>query len=626
MTFWAGGPVDWNVDRLADLSKHEDKVRAFCRSRLGNDADAEDAAQDAFIRFLVSPAQIENPEAWLTHAAACAVVDLLRRGWRRRAQFLSERSSSDDTDPCDEVVWRHTAEWMLEQLRPDDRLLLQRLYMDGYSVEQVAVMMGVPPPHVRVMAMRARKRAQRILGTASALVGVPLLLPLLRGLRGALGWARRAADRVAAASRSAADMAAAAPFVDAASSLAAPAATMLVLALISGTAVPTLTPPLVPSPSLAAATAAVPPGSGADGPGAPQSQSGNGATAPALPPDGGLTTDVHNLVSPSSGAPQQYNMFTSMTPSPHYQSDHTVIASGTQVYGCTGSCATIYETRDAGHSWQQLPTTGFTGRTLLLPPDWPADPMMFAVSMAGLEVSRDGHTFTLALPGVNVAAVDPTSAPGQLRLLVGGPAMLWYNTTTGGLTPGPVLPATMTGVTSLFVGAGGAVLASGYEQDPLTLRGEDAVLLRCAPSCVTLDTEPGALALTITPSADVARDGGLIAYSARELLTSNDGGATFRATSLSSADSAMSIEPLGGGALLGIWAEPDGRERLGVVPAAAPTVDTVGAPILGAQPAFFSVIIGLPDRWFVALYFTGAPADLGILCSTDHGAHWVASC
>jgi DNA-directed RNA polymerase specialized sigma24 family protein len=58
---------------------------------LGTNAEAEDAAQDAFTKWQASDrAAIRNPEAWLTSACTRRCIDLLRAVRRRRAQYLGE--------------------------------------------------------------------------------------------------------------------------------------------------------------------------------------------------------------------------------------------------------------------------------------------------------------------------------------------------------------------------------------------------------------------------------------------------------------------------------------------------------------------------------------------------------
>ncbi|TMC47052.1 MAG: hypothetical protein E6J20_20285, partial [Chloroflexi bacterium] len=76
-----------------------------------------------------------------------------------------------------------------------------------------------------------------------------------------------------------------------------------------------------------------------------------------------------NVVSPGSNSPQQDATFNSLTPSPQYQQDNTVYASGSLVTGCyRPSCPVLYRTTDGGAQWSSLPATGFAGGTILLPP------------------------------------------------------------------------------------------------------------------------------------------------------------------------------------------------------------------------------------------------------------------
>src|SRR2546421_12443842 len=93
-----------------DTSSGEDFVRAFNEVRaelvstlffvLGNHDDAQDAAQDAFLKCWRSRAQlpeVRNVRAWIFRVGLNTAKDLQRSAWRRRAKPLTNSAGLNDT-------------------------------------------------------------------------------------------------------------------------------------------------------------------------------------------------------------------------------------------------------------------------------------------------------------------------------------------------------------------------------------------------------------------------------------------------------------------------------------------------------------------------------------------------
>jgi RNA polymerase sigma-70 factor (ECF subfamily) len=144
------------------FEKYAPAVRRFCLSRTTTESDAEDAVQDTFLRFLRrTEGDINNLEAWLIRAASYACRDLYRRPTH---QELGEAPGLDtEVDPEAIALGELWTSDLLVRLRPEDRELLMRLYVGGWSAVQIAASLNVPPSTVRVMALRARRRAREVL-------------------------------------------------------------------------------------------------------------------------------------------------------------------------------------------------------------------------------------------------------------------------------------------------------------------------------------------------------------------------------------------------------------------------------------------------------------------------------
>jgi hypothetical protein len=349
---------------------------------------------------------------------------------------------------------------------------------------------------------------------------------------------------------------------------------------------------------------------------------------PTPPPGSGPGTVVGNVLSPNPAPPQEYAQFSSMSPSPDYSNDHTILASGAVLYGCSGSCFAIYRTTDSGHSWQHMSSQGFSGGRLLLSPHFPDDHIVFAVNASGVQESdNSGASFRPIVPTVTVAALAPDSPSGAPRLLLGNQPLAWYS--GGTFQPGPVLPVALTDVSDVAFGAAGAILVSGIEQDPLASTGGDSVIVRCAPGCAVTAAYPGEAGMTFAEPPSPA-DHSVAAFNKQRVSASSDGGQTFTTQRLQLSGIPLSVAPFPGYAqnrslLLG-WSGANGAFGIGVSHDAGASVQQVS---LSGLPTGFSLsaLRVAPDgRWFATLTTPDAQGDFGIRCSTDQGATWAHAC
>ncbi|BCI52014.1 RNA polymerase sigma factor SigJ [Mycolicibacterium litorale] len=133
----------------------------------GTLADAEDAVQDAWLRWQGSGAEIADLRAWLTTVVSRLSLDRLRSAAHRRetyvGQWLPEPvvTSFDGTDPLAAVVAaddaRFAAMVVLERLNPDQRVAF--VLHDGFALPftEIADVLGVTPAAARQLASRARR-------------------------------------------------------------------------------------------------------------------------------------------------------------------------------------------------------------------------------------------------------------------------------------------------------------------------------------------------------------------------------------------------------------------------------------------------------------------------------------
>ena len=155
----------------------------LCYRLLGSIADAEDATQETYARWLrlsdAERGQIRHPKAWLMTAASRICLDLLGSARARREQYWGEwlpepvpngglwTSQSDDgrgADPADRVSLDESVSMavliVLESMTPAERVAFVLHDVFQYSFDEVAEIVGRSPEAARKLASTARKRVR----------------------------------------------------------------------------------------------------------------------------------------------------------------------------------------------------------------------------------------------------------------------------------------------------------------------------------------------------------------------------------------------------------------------------------------------------------------------------------
>ena len=134
---------------------------ALCRTQ--NAADAEDVYQDVFLRFFQQESadwDSERTKAWLLRATVNRCADIHRFRLRRPVLALEDiPEMARPTDDRAEELWDAVAH-LPEKLRTAVHLH----YAEGYSTEEIAVLLEVPPATVRTRLHRARRQLKDLLG------------------------------------------------------------------------------------------------------------------------------------------------------------------------------------------------------------------------------------------------------------------------------------------------------------------------------------------------------------------------------------------------------------------------------------------------------------------------------
>lgn len=146
------------------LRRHERAVLGLCRRMLGNNGEAEEAAQDVFFKFYRSLSRFDTDRAvepWLFRITWNACRDRLR-GRRPSVELMA----SDATIAPQAVPALLLAELRqaIERLPDRERAALLLREVDGLETAEVAERLGSTPVTVRTHISRARARLRGWLG------------------------------------------------------------------------------------------------------------------------------------------------------------------------------------------------------------------------------------------------------------------------------------------------------------------------------------------------------------------------------------------------------------------------------------------------------------------------------
>lgn len=185
-----GAPLRSEEFLVSAMERFGGSVYLVALSQTRSEQDAQDVAQDVFVRFFSSTTRFvdeEHLKAWLLRVTINRCHELYRGFWRRRVSTLDGERGLDEAarsgdgcdggaaggrpgsladDPADVLVRRleRTPVWSaVARLPSDQRAALVLFYVEEYSCDQIAQVMGVRPATVRTKLHRARLRLRKML-------------------------------------------------------------------------------------------------------------------------------------------------------------------------------------------------------------------------------------------------------------------------------------------------------------------------------------------------------------------------------------------------------------------------------------------------------------------------------
>jgi len=150
------------------VARHRDRLWAVALRTMRNPEDAADALQDAYISAFRRASTFRGDAqvtTWLHRVVVNACLDRLRRMKSRATDPLpddpdraGELAAVIGLDPLEAREQQSVVAAALAQLNPDQRAALVLVDMEGYSVDEAAVILGCPPGTVKSRCARGRAR------------------------------------------------------------------------------------------------------------------------------------------------------------------------------------------------------------------------------------------------------------------------------------------------------------------------------------------------------------------------------------------------------------------------------------------------------------------------------------
>lgn len=182
----AAAILQGDVDRYAELlKKYQDSVYAIVARRVpANVVPA--VAQDVFVRAYQSLSGYSGTVPfgnWVSRIAIRVCCTYWREQMRRQSRqtlnvtdeqlrWLEQAAACKRTEEADQLVKRQEAaeilEWLLSQMTPEDRTLIESVYIEGMLLREAAAVLNWSLIKTKVRALRARHKMRRLLESIGA--------------------------------------------------------------------------------------------------------------------------------------------------------------------------------------------------------------------------------------------------------------------------------------------------------------------------------------------------------------------------------------------------------------------------------------------------------------------------
>lgn len=159
------------------MDRYRERVWRVCWRLMGSEHDAEDAAQEVFVRLFFERGKFAGRSRYSTwlHGVAIRTCLMMRRSRSRRRRRESPESgggigvvemhADPQASPETMVDAAHDARKVLEQLDEEDRALVLMRFAENHDYDELAEMFGATSGALRMRISRLRERLAKQAGT-----------------------------------------------------------------------------------------------------------------------------------------------------------------------------------------------------------------------------------------------------------------------------------------------------------------------------------------------------------------------------------------------------------------------------------------------------------------------------
>jgi RNA polymerase sigma-70 factor (ECF subfamily) len=167
-------PSAWGEVLLRTFNEVRDELISTLWFILGNAEDAQDIAQEVFLRCWRSQdglPEVQNLRAWIFRVGLNAAKDLQRSAWRRRVKPLlggDIMPSLETTTASQELEERESLEQLrqaLLHLRPEEKEVFLLRQNGDLTYEQIAEQYGRPVGTVKTQMRSALAKLRKVLAS-----------------------------------------------------------------------------------------------------------------------------------------------------------------------------------------------------------------------------------------------------------------------------------------------------------------------------------------------------------------------------------------------------------------------------------------------------------------------------
>ena len=174
-TYYIEQVLEGNINAFSHLvDRHKDKAYNLAFRICGNREEAEEIAQDAFIKAYRSLKNFKKKSSfatWLYRIVYNTAISLVRTRKQRilaLEEFPADAADflgfSKNEEEAGEDYRNSLINFALQKIPEEDRGLITLYYYDDLDTEEISKITGINKPGIKVRLFRARKKMADIIG------------------------------------------------------------------------------------------------------------------------------------------------------------------------------------------------------------------------------------------------------------------------------------------------------------------------------------------------------------------------------------------------------------------------------------------------------------------------------